>query len=70
MKVAQLHEWTPKQFLSPILKPKNIPIGPQKVKTTQKLSQNRMSELKEIKKMKVIQLNEQTPKLVLNPTPT
>ena len=29
-----------------------------------------MSELKETKKMKVVQLHERTPKQLLNPTPT
>ena len=35
---------------------------------TPKLSQNQMSELKETKKMKVIQLHEQSPKQLLNLT--
>ena len=35
-----------------------------------KLSQNQMSELKETKKMKVVQLHESTPNQLLNPTPT
>ena len=52
MKVFNLHEWTPKQFLSPTLNP----IIAQKVKTTLKLSQNHMSELKETKKMKIFAL--------------
>ena len=37
---------------------KNSPIRPQKVKTTPKLSQKQMSELKETKKMKIIALYE------------
>ena len=37
---------------------------------TQKLSQNQKSELKETKKMKVVQLYERTPKQLSNPTPT
>ena len=41
MKVVQLHEWTPKRLLNPT-QPKNIPLGPQKLKMTQKLSQNQM----------------------------
>ena len=49
MKVVKLHEWTPKQFLSPTLNPKKSPTGPQKFKTTQKLSQNQMSEFKKTK---------------------
>ena len=36
----------------------------------QKLSQNQMSELKEKKKIKVVQLHEYTPKQLSNPTPT
>ena len=35
-----------------------------------KLSKNQMSELKETKKMKVIQLHEQSPKQLLNLNPT
>ena len=58
MKVVKLHELTPKQFLCPPIKHKNSPIGPQKVKTTQKLSQNQMPELTETFKMKVFQLHE------------
>ena len=61
MKVVQLHDWTPKQFLSPTLNRKKT-IEPQKVKTTPKISQNQMSELKETKKMKIIALYEYTPK--------
>ena len=37
---------------------------------TPKLSQNKMSELKETKKMKVVQLHEYTPEQFLNPSPT
>ena len=47
MKYVKLHEWTPKQFFEPDIDHKNSPIGPQKVKTTPKLSQNQMSESKE-----------------------
>ena len=39
-------------------------------KNTPKLSQNQRSELKETKKMKVVQLHERTPKQLSNPTPT
>jgi len=42
----------------PHIEHKNSPIGPQKVKTTPKISQNQMSELKETKKMKIIALYE------------
>ena len=52
----------PKTVFEPDIDHKNSPIGPQKVKTTPKLSQNQMSELKETKKMKIIALYEQTPK--------
>ena len=49
----------PKTVFELFLNPKNIPLGPPKVKKmTQKLSQNQMSELKETKKMKVVQLYE------------
>ena len=58
MKYVKLHEWTPKQFFEPDIDHKNSPIGPKKVKTTPKLCQNQMSELKEIKKMNVVQLQE------------
>ena len=43
-------------------------LEPQKVKNDLKLSQNQMSELKETKKMKVVQLHESTPNQLLNPT--
>ena len=36
---------------------------------TSKLGQNQKSELNELKKMKVVQLHEQTKKIVFNPTP-
>ena len=38
--------------------PQKCPVGPKKAKMTPKLSQNKMSELKETKKMKVVQLHE------------
>ena len=37
MKVVQLHELTPKQFLNPTLTPKKNPFGPQKVKNGPKI---------------------------------
>ena len=58
MKVVQLNEYTPKQFLNP----KIAFQGPKKSKTYPKLSQNQTSELKETKKIKVDALYEQTPK--------
>ena len=70
MKVVQLHEYTPKQFLNPSLTPKIGRQGPKKSKMTPKFSQNQISELKEAKKMKVVQLHEQTPKQLSNPTLT
>ena len=57
MMVVKLHEWTPKQFLSPTLKTKIAQKGPEKSKQ-QNLSQNQMSELKKTKKMKIITLYE------------
>ena len=48
----------PKTVFEPHIEPENSRIGPKKVKTTPKLSQNQMSELKEIKKMKIIALYE------------
>ena len=38
--------------------PKNSPLGPKKSKMAPKLSQNQMSEGKETKEMKVVQLHE------------
>ena len=58
MKVVQLHEWTPKQFLSPTVNPKIANYSPKKSKTTPKLCQNQMSELKDTKKIKVVALHE------------
>ena len=48
----------PKIVFEPDIDHKNSPIGPLKVKTTPKLRQNQMSELKETKKMKIIALYE------------
>ena len=50
MKVTQLHEQNPKQFLNPTPTPKLAHQGPKKSKMTKKLSQIQMSELKEIRK--------------------
>ena len=58
MKFVQLHELTPKQLFNPTQTPKKSPLGPKKSKTTPKLSQNQMSELKETKKIKVVTLYE------------
>ena len=62
MKVVQVNEWTPKQFLNPTLNPKIAHQGPKKSRTNQKSSQNQTSEWKEAKKIKVVALYEQTPK--------
>ena len=70
MKVVQLHEQIPKQFMNPSTAPKIARQGPKKSKMTPKLSQNQMSELKETKKMKVVRLHEQTQKQLSKPTPT
>ena len=67
MKVVQLHECTPKQFLNPT-PPQNSPLAAQKVKMTPTLSQNQMPEFNETQKMKVVQLHEWTQKDLLNPT--
>ena len=48
----------PKTVFEAHIEHKNSPIGPQKVKTTPKLSKNQMSELNETKKMKIIALYE------------
>ena len=48
----------PKTVFEPFLNPKNSPLGPPKVKITPKFGQNQMLELKETKKMKVVQLHE------------
>ena len=58
MKVIQLHNQTPKQFLNPTPTPKIAHWGPKKSKMTPILSPNKMSELEETKKMKVVQLHE------------
>ena len=52
----------PQNSFEPHIEPKNSPIGPKNFKTTSKLSQNQMSELKETKKMKIIALYEWTQK--------
>ena len=70
MKVAQLHEQTPRQLSNSTSTPKIDRWGPKKSKMTQKLSHYQMSETKETKKIKVVQLHEQTPKQVWNPIPT
>ena len=54
-KGVQLHEQNPTQTS------KTAHPGPKKSKTTPKLSQIQMSELKEYWKIKVVQLYEQTP---------
>ena len=46
--------------------PENSPLGPKKVKNDPKIKSNQMSELKETKKIKVVQLHEETSKQFLN----
>ena len=46
----------PQIVFKPHIEHKNSPIWPQNVKTTPKLSQNQMSELKETNKMNIIAL--------------
>ena len=41
-----------------VFEPKNSPMGPKISKTTPKLSQNQISELKETKKINVVALHE------------
>ena len=60
MKVVQLHELTPKQFLNYTWNPKIAHQGPKKSKKTSKLSQNQLLQSKE--KIKVVAIYEQTPK--------
>ena len=60
----------PKKVLNPSPTPKIARWGPKKSEMTLKLSQNKMSEFKNTKKMKVVQLHNYTPKQFSNPTPT
>ena len=48
----------PKIVVEPFTIPKYSPLGPKVSKITPKWSQNQISELKETKKMKVVQLHE------------
>jgi len=50
--------------------PKIAHLGPKNSKMTPKMSQNKMSELKKTKKMRVVQLHEWTQKQFWNSTPT
>ena len=78
MKVVQPYEQTPKQLSNPTPKQMSSPNPTPKVahqglkqsKMIPKLGQNQMSELKEIQKMKVVQIHQQTPKKLPNPTLT
>ena len=56
IKVVQLHEWRPKQFLN--IEPKNSPLGPQKVKNNHKIKLKSNVRIEGNKKMKIIALNE------------
>ena len=60
----------PKTVFEPFPNPKNSQLGPKNSKMTPKSSQNKMSELKKTKKMKVVQLHKYTPRQLSNPTPT
>ena len=48
----------PETVVEPYPNPKNSQLGPQEDKNGPKLSQNQMLELKETKKIKVVQLHE------------
>ena len=61
---------TPKHFLNPTLTLKIAYQGPKKLKMTTKSSQNQKLELKNLQKIKVVQLCEQTPKKFKNSTQT
>ena len=52
----------PKTVLNPTPTPKIAHLGLQKVKKTPKLSQNQKANLKELQKIKIVQLHDQTPK--------
>ena len=56
--VGQLHEYTPKQVLNPSSTQNKTSKAPKSKKMTPKLIKNQMSELREIKKSKVVQLHE------------
>ena len=71
MKVTQLHEQNPKQFLNPTPAPKIANWGSKKSKMAPKLSQNQKVESKKTQKIiKVVQLHQLTPKQLLYPTMT
>ena len=61
IKVVKLHEWTPKQFLSPTLNTKIAQQGPKKLNNPKIKSKSNV-RIKETKKMKIIALYEQTQK--------
>ena len=61
----------PKAVLEPHITPnKNVPLGPQKARTTPKLGQNQKSEMKGAQEIKVPQLYMQTKKQCLDLTYT
>ena len=63
IKVVQLHELRPKQFLN--IEPKNSPLGSQTDKNDPKIKSIKMSEFRESQKIKVVQLHEWRPKKLL-----
>ena len=58
------------RFLTQPKSPKNCPLGPKQVKNDYKIKKISNFKRKETKKMKVVQVHEQTPKQLSNPTPT
>ena len=58
MRVVQLPKLTPEQFLNPTPTAKIAHMAQKSQQLPKKLSQNQMSEMKETKKMKVVQLHE------------
>ena len=58
IKFVQLHELTLNSFQTLPQPLKKSPFGPQKIKKTQKLSQNQISEFTETFKMKIVQVHE------------
>ena len=57
MKVIKTIWDNPKAVVEPYSDPQTSPLGPKKFINNPKLSQNQMSEMKETKKMKVVQLH-------------
>ena len=66
MKVVQLHELTPKQFLNHSSFQKLPVRGPKSKKCPQTKVKNQILKITETYKMKIVQLHELTPKQFLN----